>query len=518
MATVALIQAPIANLDYPSLGLGYIESFLKDAGHNTILEDFNLKFYLSKDGRLLWHRLKDLISFYIYDRAKYIDFIVTLLDLQSTGREGTVPAQRSREIIDDIINVPYFREVDVFGFTVSDYNSLLSLYIAKKLKHSFDKPIVFGGPECELFRRGNDFLDSGFVDYLVVGDGETAMKSLVNSLDEAAKRKINELPVPGTVIRGHPPDDLNETPFPDFISARRHGYLSGVIPLTTSRGCRRRCAFCDNYLRESPFLKRSPENVIEEIKTQKVKYNTSRFLFNDAMIDWDLSFLEKLCDLIISNRLEITWESRASLNGGFTPRLLDKMAVSGCKQLRFGLESASPKVLKLMNKKMTHMPDILKRVYEAGIAVHTCWIVGFPGEELTDFSKTLEFITKSAHMIDSASFTPLLLKDYTRLRQSAGQSNFTRVPDEEDSRLPNPWKNCFLWRCKESNWEIEKEGNTVSERRGRCIVAQMLYTYCKHRADFSSTCPPTGPLVLANLFCDAPNSAILNASNKFCYI
>ena len=83
-----------------------------------------------------------------------------------------------------------------------------------------------------------------------------------------------------------------------------------------------------------------------------------------------------------------------------TDELIDLIKTSGkiCRHLHIPLQSGNDKILKLMNRPYTtkRFSSKIKKIRQAvpGIALTTDVIVGFPGESVGDFDKTVAFIKK----------------------------------------------------------------------------------------------------------------------------
>jgi radical SAM superfamily enzyme YgiQ (UPF0313 family) len=66
----------------------------------------------------------------------------------------------------------------------------------------------------------------------------------------------------------------------------------------------------------------------------------------------------------------------------------------GLYRARLGIESGSPHVLELMNKKITpvQIRTALTNLARVGIKTSTYWVIGFPGETEEDFQQTLDIL------------------------------------------------------------------------------------------------------------------------------
>ena len=103
--------------------------------------------------------------------------------------------------------------------------------------------------------------------------------------------------------------------------------------------------------------------------------------------------LERLCDLIIDLNFCVTWGAQAYFRPEMTREFLSKMWRAGCRGLFWGFETASQKIVDLMRK--NYKQEIAERIiidaHELGIENYLPLIVGYPGENASDFITTLLF-------------------------------------------------------------------------------------------------------------------------------
>lgn len=159
-----------------------------------------------------------------------------------------------------------------------------------------------------------------------------------------------------------------------------------------SRGCPYRCTFCYHDFMGEKFRIRSPEKVVEEIEYHNKRYGVNYFGIGDDLATFNKEKFSKICYLIKEKKLEIKFfcSVRANLiTEEFCKILLD----SGCEMICFGIESASPKILKIMNKQVTIENQknavILAKKY-FGWADAT-FIIGYPGETYETVQETIDF-------------------------------------------------------------------------------------------------------------------------------
>ena len=377
---IALVLCPCWAHLCPPLGMTYLTAALKKNGFSVKCFDLNIESYhFLKSGNIdYW----DYANYYYWLN---VDLFRNIIPLVKKYLEGKV-----KEILES--------NPDVIGFSVFDTGALASLYMAQEIKKiAPNKIIVFGGPGCNKEMEGYGFLNSGFVDAVIAGEGEEAFIELL----ERYKEKNTLESIEGSIIKknGNIIDaevrkeikDLNSLAFPDFSMLDIKQYTMRALPVLTSRGCVARCSFCSEW---GKFRFRKAENIIEELKQGIKNYNMKEFLFNDSLINGNVKELERLSDLIIENKMDIIWGGYARIDLRLNLGLLKKMKKAGCKYLSYGIESGSQKVLNDMNKRilLKDAANNLRDTKRAGIEGHINWIVGFPTESTLDFIKSLWFI------------------------------------------------------------------------------------------------------------------------------
>ncbi len=196
------------------------------------------------------------------------------------------------------------------------------------------------------------------------------------------------------------------------------------INTVSSRGCPFACKFCFRGAQgERNYGIRSPENLFCEMKHYVEKYGIDFLGYVDdnfAVSRKRIFELEKLVsEWTVKNGL--VWGTHARLDeaadikGIFNgvpelnqPLRVQSMYNSGCRYIGFGAESASPRMLKLMGKGGSMLKygvtavfgyDVpltmtvgIKNTIESGIHANCTWIMGYPGETLTDLKATVAFI------------------------------------------------------------------------------------------------------------------------------
>ena len=217
--------------------------------------------------------------------------------------------KRRFDFSDDIVDELKTLAPDLIAFSVVSDNYPWAIHLADKIKRVLDVPIVFGGVHPSSVPEY--VIEQPSVDYVVVGEGEGALVDLADNLnDTAACRKIPNIWTKKgkEVIQNEVRplvEDLDTLPQPDKeIFYDKLPYLQEGYITLTSRGCVNKCTFCNNSLYKNTiyrgkgrfFRRRSPDNVLEELKNAKERYPYTAVHFWDEIFisdkKWLVPFLE----------------------------------------------------------------------------------------------------------------------------------------------------------------------------------------------------------------------------------
>jgi len=251
------------------------------------------------------------------------------------------------------------------------------------------------------------------VDFVIIGEGEASFRNLIEQLHgQADFSSINGIAFRRNgIVKTSPKtsfiENLDSIPFPAWhlldmdkyfglnIShgKRRHRLFA---PIVTSRGCPAGCAFCTaHHVWGRPFRKRSPENVIEEMRFLKREYGIRELMFEDDNVTLDVSRAEKLFDMMIDEKLGFEWDTPNGVAAfALNERLIRKMKDAGCYKLNIAVESGNPEVLKDIIKKpldLKKVKPLLDYARSIGLEVGIFLIVGMPGEKLAQVWDSFRF-------------------------------------------------------------------------------------------------------------------------------
>lgn len=348
---------------------------------------------------------------------------------------------------DDIIQQVKDFQPDFVGISSTTYAWKSALQTAKDIKALNSNIHITVGGAYAIAQREKAFKDDMaiYIDSLCYTEGEYVTLQILNRLEN----KTNLSNVLGTIFRDedgriitNPPsppiENLNDIPFPPrFLLGNLNKYVSPPgtykrLPMTTmftSRGCSNLCIYCFQIYRDRHIRYRSPENVVSEIEECINKYGIKEIKFLDDQFAGDYSRVEKICDLMIEKKLDITWYA-SIIAGSVDLPLLKKMKRAGCWAILIGAETGVQKNLDTIQKNVTlqQIEQTVKWVKQAKIKPYTPFMFGIPGETYEDGLKTIKFACKlNPNYVDFNALTPFpgttIYNNYTKYGTIAEDSN-----------------------------------------------------------------------------------------------
>jgi radical SAM superfamily enzyme YgiQ (UPF0313 family) len=143
------------------------------------------------------------------------------------------------------------------------------------------------------------------------------------------------------------------------------------------------------------FRGRTPESIVEEVKTLKKDYAISYITCSDELLMSSTQRTVELCESFIKNKLDIKWDCNGRLNYA-RPDVLRLMKDAGCVFINYGIESMDEQALRNMNKALT-VKQIVKGIentLSAGISPGFNIIFGNIGETAESLRLGVEFLLK----------------------------------------------------------------------------------------------------------------------------
>jgi len=270
-------------------------------------------------------------------------------------------------------------------------------------------------------------------------------------------------------------ENLDDLPFPNReivnIKNYRTSHVSrgfsrktkNIAEIICSRGCPYNCIFCASKVVHSRKVRfRSPENIIAEMEYLINRYNIEHFSFLDDTFTLRKSVLKPVCEYM--GMKGVSFDSYTRVND-IDEEKMDIMVSNGCKKISFGVESGSPKILKLLKKEITvgQAARAFSIARKTGLhTIEATFMIGcHPDETLQDIEMTKNLIHKLRPDIMALNITiPYPGTEINRILKERG------ILKSED------WDE-FLLFFSNPNWEL---GN-VSMKEIKRILKQITYGY-----------------------------------------
>lgn len=171
--------------------------------------------------------------------------------------------------------------------------------------------------------------------------------------------------------------------------------VNNCISLQTTRGCPYECLYC-HKIWSKKHVRRSPENLFSEFEYY-YKNGVRNFAVIDDCFNLDLKGSSEILKLLIKNNMKIQLFFPNGLRGDILTRdYIDLMIESGTKGINLSLETASPRLQKLLKKNLNLDKFRENAEYIAvkhpEIILEMASMHGFPTETEEEAYMTLNFM------------------------------------------------------------------------------------------------------------------------------
>jgi len=289
---------------------------------------------------------------------------------------------------------------DLVGITCLTFTLIDSLKTAEMVKSiSPEILVVLGGIHVTLFPE--ESIQPDCVDFAIKGEGEITFTRLLDKLEN--RKSLRE--IPGIIFKDgnkiidtgipSPIEDLNDLPFPKRNLTPYHKFKSyendtAATTMISSRGCPFNCLFCFRPYYDKKLRFRSAENIISEIE-KCLELGIGEIHFYDDTFTIDRDRVLELCEMIKVKNLNFRWSVMTKVDL-VDPKLLMTMKESGCYRIRYGVESGSNEILKILRKGITvnQAQEAFRISREAGISTVAYFVLGSPTETEDQIKSTLK--------------------------------------------------------------------------------------------------------------------------------
>ena len=383
------LSMPKMSVEAPSVGPALLKTVLNEHNISSLILDLNIEFFN------YLNNLEQDLGYHYYEK----DDSAFFLDRYPKFVETIVPISEKfwKQKVEEILKLkPKFVGLSL----LSEYSHCSSIYLSKLIKKADPNIIIVWGGTGILPRYMERIIMlygeyDEFVDFYVEGDGEKAIIELINTYKTSETKKY-KVPI----------GNLESIPLPDYSDIKWDIYRppQGHKPIyvTGSRGCVKRCDFCNVYEIWPKYIFRSGESIANEIIYCAEKYDRNMVLFTDSLINGSMKHFRNLCstlkDYNTKNEKKIQWSSQWIVRSQHQMTRDDYVLMkdSGCTILEIGVESFCEDIRWEMGKKFTDEDmwfcfDTLK---DLEIRQTFLMIVGYVTETEQHHQHTLDTVRK----------------------------------------------------------------------------------------------------------------------------
>jgi hypothetical protein len=304
---------------------------------------------------------------------------------------------------------PKYVGISVFSY-LGQHSMKWLAYFIRKLDPTIK--IIIGGPGCLQHNftgpapLAEELVTNGIVDYHIRGDGEHALFELLTGNDDYSG--IND-PTWKELNR----EELSLLPIPDYTDYDFSIYNKKILGIMGSRGCVRKCKFCDYIENWKNFTWRTADHVFSEMIEQNKKYNIRTFKFQDALTNGNLKEFHRFTSLL-SEYNRANPDNSFSWSGYYifreriptSERDWELVAGSGAEILIVGIEKLNEHIRYHMGKKFSNasIDFHLEQAQKYGIKINFLALVGWVNEVRKDIDYTKKWLDEHVRFKDVITF------------------------------------------------------------------------------------------------------------------
>lgn len=227
----------------------------------------------------------------------------------------------------------------------------------------------------------------------VIYEGEVALLAMTRALARGEDPAAS-----GRLIRGTTLEDLSVLPPPDFDGLPLDRYLAPelVLPYDPTRGCYWGvCTFCHYGLAEvgtARYRERPAEVVLDHLAALQAKYGTRVFYLSQDVFSPKIAL--RIARGVVARGLAIRWGTDMRPERSLTADRCAELVAGGQLSAALGVESASPRVLKLIDKGIPaeDVKHAVENLSRAGVAVEAMCFTDFPTETYREAMESVRFV------------------------------------------------------------------------------------------------------------------------------
>lgn len=301
---------------------------------------------------------------------------------------------------------------DLVGATVLANEFGVTGHIAAESVKNVDPDIVTVLGGVYPTTRPRDAINSKFVDYAIIGEGEYVFPALIEHLQgrgEMPREGIAYHDGDKLVVQDRAPfiAPLDDLPYPafDLVPYMRYATESfkavvdapRALPyakMITSRGCPIGCTFCQVEVISGKFTRyQSASRVVDEMEWLVDTYGVKAIEFLDDNFLGHKGRSRDIFREMIRRKVPVVWNAMNVSSWFLNDEILELMKESGCQYVSIAVESGVERVLKHIIKKpvkLDHVKAMVDKVRALEMDSTTLWVIGSPGETWAEIRRTIE--------------------------------------------------------------------------------------------------------------------------------
>lgn len=336
---------------------------------------------------------------YVASAARDAGHDVRLLDLQLAREPERQLAEATREFGPEVVGFSVRNLDNLIRQRARGQFSSVGPLLASVRRHS-SAPVVLGGPAISI--AGPSALRRLDADFAVVGEGERPFVELLEAL--AARRSVEA--IPGLVHRragelvanaqAHA-ERFGGSGMERWLDWRPYERIGSTWAIQTKRGCPLPCNYClYGAIEGARYRLRAPGEVADEMERVHRERRPRTFEFVDSTFNLPVDHAMAVCEEIArrGGRGALTAQGINPL--GASPKLFAAMKRAGFNSFMVSAEAGSDTMLERLGKGfcLDHVETTVEAARASGMISLWFFMLGAPGETQASVEETLSFVER----------------------------------------------------------------------------------------------------------------------------
>jgi len=304
-----------------------------------------------------------------------------------------------------------------------------------------NKTIVIGGQGVSDKKWVQILIDNNLITDFISGEGEVSFEKYLKGEPSPGINNYDYNQI----------DKLDALLVPNYNGFELNDYKLNELYITGSRGCVRKCTFCDVPLLWEKYRYRSGQNIADEMIQQYELHGVTDFWFTDSLVNGSLKVFKDMCRCLTEyDTVKFNWKGQFI----FKPEhQVDEeyfrlIALAGGDEFYVGLESGSDNIRWQMDKKFTNEDTTyhLEMFKKYGITCQFLMIGGHPEEQEQDHQDTLYMFSNWQKFVASGTIVGIELGNTLSIIPGTplDKLNLNYIDSDDDSTWYNENSNLKL--------------------------------------------------------------------------